>query len=184
MAKFYKAYRKLKRLEYRNCLNALHKNPTENYWTFMGITQKHHKNSYIWKIMYELFKKYKDKKIVSQLMCKDRKVLKEVKSIYKKEYWDIAKLDKVNSQKIAEEIFIFGVNAGMKNAIKLAQKIVGVSVDGIVGKQTLKALNNFDEDLFDILYDAEEAKYYMKLIEKNPKLKIYKKGWLRRAKYV
>ncbi|NPA84362.1 MAG: hypothetical protein GXO38_07805 [Epsilonproteobacteria bacterium] len=77
---------------------------------------------------------------VSRLMCGNGKALDEVRRIYKEEYWDRARLDEVKDQKIAEEIFVFGVNARMDRAIKLVQKIVGVKS---VSKKPLKSTDIF-----------------------------------------
>ncbi|MBR8461621.1 hypothetical protein KDE12_01995 [Campylobacter sp. faydin G-105] len=54
-------------------------------------------------------------------------------------------LNRLHSQRIADELFIFGVNAGVLNATRLAQKLLGIKCDGIVGEATIKALNSYDE---------------------------------------
>ena len=105
----------------------------------------------------------------------------KVYQFYKTNFWDKMKLDKIDSQKIADEIFCFGCNAGIKTAIKLAQRVVNINDDGIIGENTLNALNSFDESEFDLAFDDLEMEYYDKLIAKNPKLAIYKKGWYNRA---
>ncbi len=193
MADFKKAFEVLKKLEYRDCSNALHKNPGEDGYTFMGIYQKAHPNCTIWRDMRNYFylldiegEPTKEQLgEVSKLMCGNANVVDEVHKIYKKQYWDRARLDEVRDQKIADEIFVFGVNAGMERAIKKAQEVVGVKQDGIVGPKTLKALNNFDADLFDVMFDVEEVKYYKELIAKNSeRFKRFEKGWINRAKTV
>jgi len=94
------------------------------------------------------------------------------------------KLDYINDNIKANEMFIFGVNAGHHNAIKAAQKLVGVSVDGVIGEKTIKAINDYDMLAFDLGYDRLELAYYQSLIEKNPSLVINERGWIRRAKAV
>ena len=42
MVNFNNAFKILMRLEFSFPENALHKNPTEKEWTFMGIYQKYH----------------------------------------------------------------------------------------------------------------------------------------------
>ena len=187
MADFEKAFKILKNLEFKNCKNALHKNKGENGYTFMGIYQKAHPNALIWKEL-ERYKiilgETEPLKELSRLLCHNVHALKDVRDIYKREYWDKARLDDVKSQKIAEEIFVFGVNAGIENAIKAAQRLVGVIDDGIVGPKTLKALNSHNGKLFDILFDAEEAKYYESLISAKKRFAVFEDGWLNRAKAV
>jgi lysozyme family protein len=66
-------------------------------------------------------------------------------SIIKRVFWDALSLDRVNSQKIAELIFEatwasgFG---GSKTLRQYMQRLIGVGEDGIIGSQTINALNN------------------------------------------
>ena len=53
--------------------------------------------------------------------------------------------------------------------------------DGIVGDQTVAAINKFDEERFDKQFDRAELEYYNRLMQKNPRLKIYANGWRNRA---
>jgi lysozyme family protein len=94
------------------------------------------------------------------------------------------RLDEINSQHIANEIFIFGVNVNWKIAIKEAQKLIGVAADGIIGTQTLKALNNYDEHVFDKKFDDVEIAYYEQIVKNKPHLAHNLKGWINRALYV
>jgi len=188
MANFKRALEVVKRLEFSSCANALHKNEGEEGYTFMGIYQKAHPYSLIWKRLNRL-KRYlgiknptpSQLRKLSYLLCRDKEVLKEVERIYKEKYWDRAKLDKVRSQQIANEIFVFGVNAGMDRAIRLAQKIVGVKPDGVVGRKTLRALNRYNSILFDFIFDAGEIWHYLKLSLRSKKYSRYFKGWVNRA---
>jgi lysozyme family protein len=45
-------------------------------------------------------------------------------------------------------VFDFGVNSGPSRAVKYAQEIVGVAVDGIMGPITISAINNYDPARF------------------------------------
>ena len=150
----------------------------------MGIYQKAHPNSRIWKELKKYQEIETDTKKLSQLLCNNVTAMQEVKNIYRQKYWNRAKLYDVQSQKIAEEIFVFGVNAGCERAIKKAQEIVGVKADAIVGPKTLAALNSFDEDLFDVMFDVEEVKYYKELIKNNERFARFERGWVNRAKAV
>ncbi|HMY41320.1 MAG TPA: glycosyl hydrolase 108 family protein, partial [Marinagarivorans sp.] len=69
----------------------------------------------------------------------------EAKAIYKRDYWDKIKGDLIANQGIAESIFDFAVNAGIKTASKLAQaaacEISAVNrppsfIDGVIGNAT------------------------------------------------
>ena len=67
------------------------------------------------------------------------------------------------SQKIADEMMVFGVNVGIGHAIKAAQRIAAVPQDGVIGPKTIAALNKVDETVFDETYDLLEIDYYEKL---------------------
>lgn len=103
---------------------------------------------------------------------------------YKANYWDAMRLDEINSYQKQAEMFIFGVNAGCKNAIKAAQKVVGVTMDGILGANTLAAINAYNEVSFDKDYDRAEIAYYRAIISANPTLARYERGWVNRAEKV
>ena len=72
----------------------------------------------------------------------------------------------------------------MRAAIRKAQRLVKALPDGIVGSLTIKALNEFNPIIFDMVFDEIEKKYYDDLIEKKPSFAVFKKGWHRRAKAV
>lgn len=181
MTDFKKSMKILMDLEFNNPENALHKNPTESGYTYMGIYQKAHSKWIGWGFVNEYLGLYKNIKIASRNLYENEALTRLVDLFYKKAFWDIAKLDSISSQKIADEIFIFGVNTGMPTAIKTAQKLVGLNPDGDVGEKTISVLNNFDEKVFDSKYDLLEQAHYSKLIEMNPKFKIYANGWRNRS---
>lgn len=104
-----------------------------------------------------------------------------VYEFYKREFWDKMRLDEVESDLKASEIFIFGVNVDTKPAIRVLQRLLNVTVDGVMGAQTLNALNAYDEDKFSVEFDSYEIAYYASLVSKSPKLKIYANGWKNRA---
>lgn len=182
MANIKKALDKLYRLEFSNPATALHKNKGEDGLTFMGIYQTANPKWVGWKIVEdELARVGGDLKAASVKLYRDTRMISLVEDVYKELYWDKAKLDKVDSQKIAEEIFVFGVNAGMRNAIRKAQKLVGATPDGIVGSQTLKALNAFNESEFDMKFDYLEIEFYEDLIKNKPSFAMFRNGWINRA---
>ena len=78
--------------------------------------------------------------------------LDEANDIYKRDFWNVMKLDQVNDQTIAEKVFWFGVHSGPVTSIKCLQKALNsilsycgitLNVDGINGYQTIYNLNNF-----------------------------------------
>jgi len=187
MADFKSAMLKLNQLEFSSPRDYLDYNKGEKGYTVGGIYEKAHPRWMGWRIVYTALKKYGSMGKASKVLFKDDTLRKKVNGFYKHRFWDVAKLDFVDSQKIAEEIFIFGVNVGMRKGIKKAQKLVGVKSDGWVGAITLKALNEYDPDKFSIEFDKVEIAYYHFLAyfsKRHRTLKRFYRGWVNRAEFV
>lgn len=126
--------------------------------TYMGIARKFHPNSKIWFIIDSVTKNYDitsikfktDSTYRRNIQIQINNELRHIHElhdyimpIYKTQYWDKANLDELNSQLIATQIFDHGVNAGMSNAIKIAQGRVGLPRTGRYSKELLDKLNNY-----------------------------------------
>ena len=182
MAKIEEALDIMYRLEFSNESNVLEKNATEDGWTFMGVYQGAFPNLDLWKIVRQKMQQYNgDMKLVGSMLYNNATVREMIQAFYKKEFWDKARLDEVVSQQVANEIFVAGVNMGMKKAVMLAQKLVCVPADGVMGPKTLAAINKYDNAVFDEMYDILETDYYDIIIANNPSKRIYAKGWRNRA---
>ena len=186
MANFLTSLEILKKLEFGNkSEKALHQNPTENFLTYMGINEQAHPKWIGWVVIRIVLGLYNNNfKKASINLYHSEVVNLAVADFYKLYYWDKMQLDRVKKQKIADELFIFGVNVGYKTAVKKAQKILKIKQDGIVGNITLKHLNNYDKNRFDFEFDKEEILYYSQLASFKPSLKIYLDGWKNRAEAV
>ena len=185
MADFKRSMQILQRLEFSDANDCLHQNKTENGLTYWGIYEGSHPYWRQWLYIRGVLKEQNfDKQKASAILYADEKLAQEVYKIYKAEYWEKMRGDEIASQHTADEIFIFGVNAGINKAVKLAQRIINTKEDGVMGQTSLRALNEYDEAKFDKLYDLEEQKYYNAIMESNPKLRIYARGWKRRAEAV
>lgn len=99
----------------------------------------------------------------------------EWKEILKTMYWDRFKADDINSQGLAH-ILVDWVWASGFSKIKSAQKILGVTPDGIVGPITVKAINNSDSDSLFSRIRNEREKHYRSCRGAWK----YLRGWLRR----
>ena len=166
MANFNDAFQILMRLEFSKPGDALDKNPTEDGWTFMGIYQKAHPGWKGWDEILGALAYGGDIEKISRALYASENLRAQVRAFYKEAYWDRMRLDEISSQKKANEMFIFGVNVDVKPAVRITQQLVGVVNDGIVGEQTLAAINRYDEERFDKQFDRAELEYYNKLIEK------------------
>ena len=182
MAKIEKALDILYKLEFSNENDVLERNATEDGWTFMGIYQGAFPQLDLWKVIRQKMQQYNgDMKLVGSMLYNNATVREMVEAFYKKEFWDKARLDEVVSQQVANEIFVAGVNMGIKKAVMLAQKLVCVPADGVMGPKTLTAINKYDDAVFDEMYDVLEIDHYETIIANNPSKRIYAKGWRNRA---
>lgn len=99
--------------------------------------------------------------------------------ILKTMFWDRWQADKIKSQKLANILVDWVWGSGVYG-IKIPQRILGVKQDGIVGDETLKALNAQDPDkLFQVIYEARK-KYLNDITISRPINKRFLKGWLNR----
>lgn len=104
----------------------------------------------------------------------------QAKEIYIKDYWWKINGDKINDDKIALQIFDFAVNSGVKRAVKFVQRICFVKEDGILGNETLNAINQRDETLVLYLYKLRRIEYYMRLARKKS-LRQFLYSWIKRT---
>ena len=102
----------------------------------------------------------------------------EAKEIYYQDYYKRMRCNEIESDLMALHLFDFGVNAGTSRAIKTAQRIVNVHVDGIIGRDTINAINA-DKDIAAKYINARETYYRWVGVGKNAK---FLKGWLNRLK--
>ena len=113
---------------------------------------------------------------------KDMKDLtvEDVSPIYKKNYWDRIKGDDLPSG-LDLCVFDFGVNAGTGRAAKFLQRLVDTTVDGGIGPNSLRAVDehvsrwSIEQTIDD--YQAERQKYYEKL----KTFETFGRGWTRRV---
>ena len=103
-----------------------------------------------------------------------------VRNFYRVNFWDAMRLDDVDHQDIARTLFDFGVNAGTKTAIKLAQIVVGATPDGVIGPKTLAMLNEVNVDLFMARFALAKLARYEQIVTRDRTQIKFLLGWTRR----
>lgn len=104
-----------------------------------------------------------------------------VRQFYRSNFWTPLRLDEINAQEVAGNIFDFGVNAGLSTAAKLAQLVAGTTPDGKIGSKTIAALNAIDPDLFVARYALAKIARYRDIATKNRTQQRFLLGWLNRS---
>jgi len=84
--------------------------------------------------------------------------------------------------------FDMAINAGAGRANKTLQKVLGVDEDGIIGRNTLKALHEevVISNIEQIVADYMDARrdFYRRLVAKDATQKVFLKGWLSRCDHL
>lgn len=185
MANLNKALEIYRQVEFSNRPEKLlHKNEGEDGLTFYGIYESAHPNWRGWPIIHRYLNNEPDIKKCSTILSNVSDLTRLVIDFYKTKFWNVANLDEITEQHKADEIFIFGTNVGITIAVKKAQELVGVTIDGELGPKTLKAINEFNSKKFDIFFDLEEKEYYDTICSLHERLRINQKGWYNRADFV
>lgn len=141
-------------------------------YTYRGITQKYFGNWAGWKIIDELGENNLDS---------NDELDRLVKEFYYDNFYLHFKLDKVVDADICLAIFDFCVNAG-NNGIKKLQKLLGCSVDGIIGNKTISLVNKYN-DKAELLKEYLEARreFYRAIVASDSSQGVNLKGWLNRV---
>lgn len=99
----------------------------------------------------------------------------EATEIYRRSYWQQSGGDLLPVG-IDYMAFDYGVNSGPAQAIKSLQRVIGISADGIVGGQTVAAVNAYQGDLI-VAYAAERLRF-MKTLKT---WSTFGRGWQKRV---
>ena len=101
--------------------------------------------------------------------------LDDAKAIYHRDYWRVISGDDF-SFPVSNALFDCAVNSGCASAAKLLQKVLNVSSDGKIGKQTIAAAQSKDQTELLIDFLTARAVFYARLA----KFELYGKGWMKR----
>ena len=103
----------------------------------------------------------------------------DVFNLYKRNYWDRWLADHIHSQSVANMLVDWTWNSGTAG-IKIPQRLLNVTADGIVGKVTISTLNQVNpKGFFQVLKEAR-IEFINDIIRKNPSQELFRKGWLNR----
>ena len=100
--------------------------------------------------------------------------------VLKSLYWDKWKADQIKNKSV-DSILVDFVWASGNYGIAIPQELLEVTADGIVGKNTLAAVNNYplQDELFDRIRRAR-LDYIDRICKSRPKNEKYRRGWCNR----
>ena len=145
--------------------------------TYKGIARNKNLNWKGWKII-DAEKKKAD---FPQSLNNSTNLSSEIEEFYKINYWDKIKGDQIEDESVAFSIFDFAVNAGVKTSIKLAQKVVKTKEDGVIGKISLKAINEMLPEEFLADFTLGKIVRYIRIVEAKPTTRKFFYGWIKRT---
>lgn len=132
-------------------------------------------------VTFATYSQYRKKKRMPDPTIDDLKNMSddEWTEILKTMYWDRWKADRINSQSVANIIVDWLWASGI-HGIKRPQKILGVTVDGVVGEKTLAALNKEDpKELFERI-KQDRFSFIDEICKARPANEKFRKGWINR----
>lgn len=99
----------------------------------------------------------------------------EAREIYQERYWQPMRASEL-PHGVDLMVFDHGVNSGNNRSIRILQEVLGVTVDGVIGPQTIAAANAADpKELIDKLRARHES-FYRSL----KTFGTFGRGWLNR----
>lgn len=86
------------------------------------------------------------------------------------------------------QMFDAAVNHGALRARKMLQRVLGVDEDGVIGKNTMKALHDevvasSAEEVASRFLD-ERARFFDRIVERDPSQSVFAKGWMNRVDHM
>ncbi len=105
----------------------------------------------------------------------------EASEIYLSYYWNPLMLFQINNQSVATAIFDIGVNDGIENVTRFIQHVANVAVDGVIGPDTITAVNNMDPKVFMGCFVSRVISHYNWLVTEKPEEQEFLADWLKRA---
>lgn len=105
----------------------------------------------------------------------------EWNAIFEYLYWGKCKGDELQDQSVANMLVDWAWHSGVATSVKALQRIVGVKADGVMGPQTLKAVNlKSPLPLFGAL-KQERKKFLEGIVKRDATQKVNLKGWMNRV---
>lgn len=104
----------------------------------------------------------------------------EVRELYENMYWEPSKCQLMHSP-LDICHFDWSVNHGISGALKTLQAALGVTPDGIFGKQTSSALAIADPTETAQAYNVLRREWYRNRVKQRPDQEVFLNGWLGRV---
>jgi lysozyme family protein len=105
--------------------------------------------------------------------------LDKAKCIYYRDYWRICRCDELPNV-LAIAVFDAAVNHGPFLAIEMLQRAIRTKPDGIIGPNTLAAIDRQNHNDLLTLYLARRGRKYARIVMNDTSQSIFLLGWMHR----
>ena len=110
-------------------------------------------------------------------------------AILEEDYWQKYHVGQIENQGIANQVFFLLINMNPLQAIRIVQiainacgrGIINTTIDGILGSQTLQALNSIADGWLSNRIRLEAISYYLHVTDVDKTQIANFRGWVRRA---
>jgi lysozyme family protein len=106
---------------------------------------------------------------------------KQAAEIYERDFYNKVRGDDLPVW-LALMVTDFSVNAGIKPAVAILQRLVNETDDGIIGKKTIAACKSKPSRTLRQAYTTSREAYYDALAARRPTMKKFLNGWKMRTK--
>ncbi len=104
-----------------------------------------------------------------------------VEEFYREHFWGRLRGDHIQDQRIAETLFDFAVNAGLRTAVRLAQQVLGATPDGVMGPITIDLINQHPAKEFLYHYAMAKVARYAEIVNSDRSQSKFLLGWINRT---
>lgn len=150
--------------------------------TYAGINRRDNADWEGWKII-DAFKLKRPLKVNETIW--DQELIFLVEKFYRERFRKI-RAGEINSQAIANLYFDFHVHSGRQAILELQRAVNDlafpkqIAVDGLIGPETLNAVNSLEVGLLHDRYKQRRKEFLERLIINNPSQKVFEAGWFAR----
>lgn len=129
---------------------------------------------------------------LNRILAANQDLQLKVRLFYKADYWDVNRLDQIESQVLAEKLFDIGVNMGVKIGARFLQEALNltningraysdITVDGIVGATTLGLANKHTRpQLLLQVIKCLQGERYLNLMRNTVSQEVFAPSWFSR----
>lgn len=104
-----------------------------------------------------------------------------VRERYLVSYWTPIMGDRIESDAVAEIMLSCCVLSGPANAVRMAQRAAGVAADGIMGPDTLAAVNAMPAREFCAVYALQRIARFAGIVNRDHSQAKFLRGWINRV---